>query len=572
MGIKFDVFDARDLLAFPGGDNDTDTVFGGVHFNTTTLHHWNYTYYSNRTLSNDSECWLTFPPYEPQLLLTNGSFVNATSCYNSVNPIGSRGYTGIGFSVFFGLGLVLTVTVLAKHGALYLPKERRFYPIGRRWQWYWACFVCACALVSLFTNVDVDRYYLQELPIIVSIFFWFLTCLGTVALTWEAVRHWGSWLERQYVDPNPFIYSNGDRRSQVEFWTPLWFYFWLWMNFFLVVPRSWNFASYQRSPEQTAQYAIPTATGARFKAAAFCLFVAWLTIVFSLRHSIKHYKPRNRGIFNRAVGFIRAVPLRLVLIIPLSLALIAYQAFISFVWEFSIIRFDGVVPVIFAWGFGPSLLILYIQIAYGYASPNEDKELLRQRRERGGMINRELGFIKKPAWWRRVRGDHLGTLRDKIGSNVNEVGGERGVGRRVEDEMERHAREDAARNALEDDGGIELSCIHHADASANPRVDRAGAKAVPTSLPYAGRNERRHTERVVQTAASVLFPSDIETQRAQRAAFLMEIGPPPPPPYTDEQRHEPDVGRPATAQRTNSTSTTRSVNVEPQQVRSMLDI
>ncbi|KND89076.1 Uncharacterized protein C56F8.12 [Tolypocladium ophioglossoides CBS 100239] len=571
MGIKFDVFDARDLLAFPGGDNNTDTVFGGIHFNTTTLKYWNYTYYSNQTLSNGSECWLTFPPYEPQLLLTNGSFVNATSCYNSILPIRSRGYTGIGFAVFFSLALVLTVTLLAKHGALYLPKERRFYPIGRRWQWYWACFVCACALVSLFTNVDIDRYYLQELPIIVSVFFWFLMCQGTLALTWEAVRHWGSWLERQYVDPNPFICRDGDRRSQIEFWMPLWFYFWLWMNFFLVVPRSWNFASYQRSPDQTAEYAIPSATGGRFKAAAFCLVIAWLTIVFSLRHSIKHYKPRNRGIFNRALGLIRAVPLRFILIIPLSLALIAYQAFISFVWEFSIIRFDGVVSVIFAWGFGPSLLILYIQITYGYASPNEDKELLRQRRERGDMINRELGFVKKPAWWRRVRGEHLGTLRDKILSNVNEVGGERGVGRRVEDDMERHAREEAARNALDDNGSIELSSIHHANPSANPRVDRAGARAVPTSLPYTGKNERRHTERVVQTAASVLFPSDIETQRAQRAAFLMEIGPAPPP-YTDQQRRESDAGHPVTARRTNSTSTTNSFNGPPQQVRSMLDI
>lgn len=267
------------------------------------------------------------------------------------------------------------------------------------------------------------------------------------------------------------------------------------------------------------------------------------------------------------------MPLRLILIIPLSLALIAYQVFISFVWEFSIIRFDGVVPVIFAWGFGPSLLILYIQIAYGYASPNEDKELLRQRRERGDMINRELGFVQKPAWWRRVRGDHLGTLRDKILRNVKEVGGEHGVGRRVEDDMERHAREEALRNALEDDGGIELSSIHRDDPSANPRIDRAGARAVPSSLPYTGKNERRHTERVMETAASVLFPSELGTQRAHRAAYLMELeDDPAPPPYTDEQRRESEAGQPVTAQRTNSTSTTNSVQGPPQQVRSMLDI
>ena len=85
MVVKHGVFDAREWLPFPGnGDNNTDTVFGGIHFNTTTLNHWNYTYYSNRTLSNVSECWLVFEPYEPQLLRTNGSFVNATSCYNAI--------------------------------------------------------------------------------------------------------------------------------------------------------------------------------------------------------------------------------------------------------------------------------------------------------------------------------------------------------------------------------------------------------------------------------------------------------------------------------------------------------
>ncbi|PTB71523.1 hypothetical protein M440DRAFT_350673 [Trichoderma longibrachiatum ATCC 18648] len=157
--IRYDVFDARDLLAFPGGDNSTDTVFGGVHFNLTTLQHWNYTYYSNGTLSNNSRCYLTYEPYEPKLLISNGTFINATKCYSAVDPIAVRGYTGIGFAVAYAIGLMLTLSCLAKHGRLYLPKEKRFYPIGRRWQWYWGCFVSACALISLFTNIDIDRYH-----------------------------------------------------------------------------------------------------------------------------------------------------------------------------------------------------------------------------------------------------------------------------------------------------------------------------------------------------------------------------------------------------------------------------
>src|SRR5687768_10202317 len=165
-------------------------------------------------------------------------------------------------------------------------------------------------------------------------------------------------------------------------------------------------------------YARPGATDGRFKAAGFCLFICWLTIVFSLRHSVKHYKPRNRGIFNRGLGFIRSVPLRLALIIVLCLGTIAYQEFIAWDYDMSVVKATGPVAIIYGWGYGPSLLIMIVQIAYGWASPNEDRELSRQRRERGETLDRELGIVHKPAWWKRVRGDHLLTYKDKLTRQV----------------------------------------------------------------------------------------------------------------------------------------------------------
>ena len=227
--VHFQIFDARDLMSWPGGDNSSDTVLGGVHFNLTALEHWNYTLYSNNTISNGSDCFLTFAPYEPSYVYPNASFVNTTSCYTAIYPIGTRGYVGIALAVLYALAVILSITALAKHGPLYIPKSQRFYAIGRRWQWYWACILSGFALVSLFSNVDIDRYYLQELPIVLTVFFWFLMCMACTALVWEAVRHWGSWQVRQYVDPNPFIYRQDDRRSKVEFWAPMWFYFWVWM-------------------------------------------------------------------------------------------------------------------------------------------------------------------------------------------------------------------------------------------------------------------------------------------------------------------------------------------------------
>lgn len=223
------IFDARDPLAFPSGDNSSDTFIGGVHFNKTVLEYWNYTLYSNNTLSNGSWCFLAFEPYSPVSLLSNGTFVNATWCYVPILPVGPRGLTGVGFVVAFVVGLVLTATVLRKHGRLYLPAESRFRPVGRRWQWYWAIIVCALAMISLFMGLDVDRYYVQELPIVITSFSWFLMEMATIALVWEAVRHWGSWKERQLVDSNPFALRDDDRRAKFEFYAPLWFYFWWWM-------------------------------------------------------------------------------------------------------------------------------------------------------------------------------------------------------------------------------------------------------------------------------------------------------------------------------------------------------
>jgi hypothetical protein len=218
----------RELLAFPQGDNSSDTLIGGIHWNLTTLKHWNYTYYSNGTFSNGSLCFLLFEPYTPHLL-QNGTFLNSTSCYSPIDPLHTRSKLGLFFACFFSLSIMFTFINLRKHGKLFLPREKRFHAIGRRWQWYWMLVVAAFAIISGLTGVDVDRYYLPELPVVLNNFFWILMLPTTMCVVWESVRHWGSWQERQMVDPNPFVLRQDDRRSKVEFWLPLVFYFFVWM-------------------------------------------------------------------------------------------------------------------------------------------------------------------------------------------------------------------------------------------------------------------------------------------------------------------------------------------------------
>ncbi|KAK4136027.1 hypothetical protein BT67DRAFT_417930 [Trichocladium antarcticum] len=519
---------ARNLIAFPGGDNASDTLIGSVHLNRTALELWNFTLYSNGTLSNGSKCILTFAPHAPAYLFPNGSFTNDTSCYSPVNPIGTRAGIAIGYAVVFGVALVLTLVNLNKHGSLHLPAEKRFYPIGRRWQWYWASWACATAMVSLLTCVDVDRYYLPELPLVLTNFFWYLMQMGAMAIVWEAVRHWGSWMERQFIDPDPFALRDDDWRSKIEFWLPLVFYLFLWLNFFMVIPRNWGDIEHQRYPEQIINEAMPTATDTRFKVAAFFLVVCWLITVFSLRHSIKHYCPRNRGIINRIVGFIRYMPARFMLVVPLAAVVPAYQALIAWEFPYSPLNLEGDQAAIYAGGYTPTLLILFIQVLFGFFRPNEDLELQHQRRVRGQELDREMGIVHKPSWWRRMNGEYIPaneSMRERLDRNVREINGNRAP-------------------------------AAPADAPATNPVELGPVSPTrPTAKQYTGRSGTRRREREAEIAAGMLFPDASERSAAamaRRHAELMMDGPPSRAPFGG--------------------GSTGSTNQPPQQIRSMLDV
>lgn len=430
---------------------------------------------------------------------------------------------------------MFTFVNLRKHGRLFLPQEKRFHAIGRRWQWYWMLVVAGFAIISAIAGVDVDRYYVPELPIVLNNFFWILMLPTTMCVVWESVRHWGSWQERQLVDPNSFALKQDDRRSKVEFWIPLVFYFFTWMNFFMVVPRPWGAIELQRDPEQTAQKAEPAATDLRFKIGAFFLFGSWLTTIFSLWHSIKHYKSRNRGILNRIIGFIKYIPPRFIITIPLSLVMIGYEAASAFEFAISPMKIATNLAFMYGLGWGPIAMIIVIQEIYGYMSPNEDRELIRQRRVRGAEIDQEMGITKKPHWWSRIHSENrqLG-VQDQIARNVSEVGGGQATTRNIERNIE--MRNMPAQNR------------------------RDSNKPVPDIT-------------TLRTAANLLFPAHTMEKTQER--------------FTD---HPPQVrGRTASNAATNSNPTTRaSVNdrsesnnstasgltlgARPQQVRSMLDV
>jgi Protein of unknown function (DUF2434) len=179
----------RDLVAFPNGANASDVLIDGMHFNRTTLNYWNYTLWSNGTLSNGSKCYLAFQPYTP-IMFSNGSFHNQTDCSSPIEGIEGRAILGIVASVLFALSIMFSLINLRKHGRHFLPAEKRFRAVGRRWQWYWMVVVGTVGCLSGIFAIDVDRDYIQGTSLILQSAFYNIMEPVMLALVWEAVRHW----------------------------------------------------------------------------------------------------------------------------------------------------------------------------------------------------------------------------------------------------------------------------------------------------------------------------------------------------------------------------------------------
>jgi hypothetical protein len=302
----------------------------------------------------------------------------------------------------------------------------------------------------------------------------------------------------------------------------------------MVIPRSWGNIEEQRDPQQTSQFAEPTATDIRFKLAAFFLFGGWLTTVFSLHHSIRHYKPRNRGILNRSVGIIKYTPPKFLLTLPLSLVMVGYAAACSFEFSISPLNLNANLGMMYGLGWGSISLIIIVNEIYGYIDPNEDRELIRQRRIRGAEIDREIGITKKPNWWRRLHGDNRElNIHDHIARNVGEIGGGRATTKNLERSIEM--------------GNMPVSKRR----DSNKSIGELEA---------------------IRLAANLLFPNASSVEGSERMDPFTDQpdrGRSPGDARPREMRNETRAGL---SDRSDSTASGVTLSAQPQVVRSMLDI
>lgn len=180
----------RAIEPYKPGANASDVLINQVHFNRTALDHYNYTLYTNGTLSNGSDCYLAFQNFRPYMFPANGSFVNSTSCYSPIHPISHHASTGMAFALVFAISLLFSLANLSKHSRLYLDVDRRWNPVGRRWKWYWLLGLGVCGTIASFMSVDVDRDHVQSAPLVIQSVFYSLLTPVMLAAVWEAVRNW----------------------------------------------------------------------------------------------------------------------------------------------------------------------------------------------------------------------------------------------------------------------------------------------------------------------------------------------------------------------------------------------
>ena len=211
--------------------NSSHVSFDGTSsFNDSVLHEFNYTIYSNGTLSNSSRCYLAFGKYVPTML-NNGSVYNGTKCSAPVDPIEIRGGLGIFFASLFAMIIVAGLVTLKKAGTSHLPVERAYRLVSRRWPWYWVIITAVIGCVSCFMAIDVDREYIQSTAIVLQSVFYTVMLPTALAAVWEMARHWASWEERKVLDADPYHFEPDDRRSKVELYIPLFFYLFAFLVF-----------------------------------------------------------------------------------------------------------------------------------------------------------------------------------------------------------------------------------------------------------------------------------------------------------------------------------------------------
>lgn len=368
----------------------------------------------------------------------------------------------------------------------------------------------------------------------------------------------------------------------------------------MTVPRSWSNIELQRDPWQTSTFAAPAATDGRFKSGAIFGALAFCTIIYDLSHNLHYYKPRSTGIMGKIDKFCTETPTRLFIAILLLGIFVAYQIASSWIWSISIMNATVFGGWPYGLGYAPVAAIIILFNAFGYIDPNEDLDLIRQRRERGAAADAEIGITRKPHWWKRVNHNaHNKTGEQRLFSEIKNIGGGDATQRHIERGLELQTIASVRASYLQEDTAQYSDHPVNSTSSANSTrklPEHRAMSVATTASDFTGNNagmRDRSRSRPGQGGApyrgsSMLDPfRDSASFRANSIADSSAITFGEPSTAVSDDSDEtrgrlvsPSL-RPAEMERGSSNISDRSevsamtgttLNTQPQKIRSMLDI
>ncbi|KAK9368770.1 hypothetical protein V1509DRAFT_60498 [Lipomyces kononenkoae] len=337
-------------------------------YNDTVLQDYGYELYGNGTLSNGTDCYLSFGQFLP-FIAENGTVFNGTVCDYPYYGIKARGAVGLVFATLAILLLPASMYNLRRHGARHVQYEhKRFRLIGRRWQWYWLFLVHVLSAVAGFLSIDIDRDYIQgtSLTAYGAIYSTILpVCLASV---WEMTRHWGSFEERRRFEADPFRYRHNDVRSKVHLFMPLIFYLFGFLLFLLTVLRNWGLLI-----QVNSTFIVDN----RWKAGVFFGLIAWLIIFVQVGVTYYYYDPAK-------------LPWKIPLCLVGLGALVAYSIGMSFNQTISPFNAHADVLAVALWGYLPVIYIIVVMNVCGHYQLNDDLIVLKEKEERDRATTRAV--------------------------------------------------------------------------------------------------------------------------------------------------------------------------------------
>ncbi|KAL3419695.1 hypothetical protein PVAG01_08193 [Phlyctema vagabunda] len=272
----------RDVQPFPPGDNSSDTIIAGEHLNLDTLRHFNYQYYSNRTFSNHSHCYLAFLPNAPDYLDGNGRFYgNATDCFqrHSIWDL-ERGVLDVISILTFFLAFVVICTNISR-----CAKDPRPTQCERHHR-YWLAVCVVFGSLFIAALYWTDFHYLATLSVVfLGVAWYFILIVVTILVRQRAqISAARTLLKRDLAFLRDQILNFNDVPEPPRERLAMFILFVVYTTIILLVTiMPWAKIPKQHSAELVKSFAGPVATRAKLKAAAFMLLIPWFLIFFTLK-------------------------------------------------------------------------------------------------------------------------------------------------------------------------------------------------------------------------------------------------------------------------------------------------